>query len=1382
MRIMTYLLFLLFLVVSSPASAAGCLVDGEDPHLCQTREIRFTGDDGQKLADKAQALGTPAKIYEYLRNSAEYSLYHGARSNSINTFFGLRGNDVDLASTLLAMLRSQGIKARYVEGNIKLSRDVLANWLEVLDNTLAVELLRDQGIQVLDDSNPDFVVFQHVWVEALIKYDHYRGGNANAAAACAAENQSCRWVPLDASFKQRVHKEINRMLLRDFAFDYTAYYNAQNPDSPSFQEGMQNKSPLEIYEEQALNYLRTHHPGVTLEDVIDEGQIIREEAGLLPASLPYAVSGALTRYDSIDEHDAVAEVVWTKYLRSKIDWPECDNFSGLWPSYEIPLAELSTKQLTVTLFTDQGSAIFGHRLDGQKAGGTVQIGGGVNFVCSDGITRQIGENSLVDLTLEVDIEPGQQPVSVTYNNLVVGGYYLIASGGETSNATQIRRAYEKLLQANNVYQITIDETGMLGTIGAVYVDKNSSGTADTGDVLLIDDLEAQDALTGGLLYVAQSIYYTRLREESERYGRLKGIISPISAYLGVVSTTQSVEYLDDVPFAVTPGGLLIDLKGIRLNGSWEIDKPDVYSSEAFRFLGHIGSSLEHEVWQTITSYDAISTMHGIQFALEQGHTLLDIRKNTQEDTFPAVLVELGFASTPPGDFERHEYSLFNRRLVSWGYSGVDSSAAFHAFLPDITGLDPEIDTNTFLATHQADQGMDDFFSSYDSAENSLIIDQANEGQLKSNIEISSSGSIYQSYDVLSATIASPEGFAVAGFSRVAADSYQYIVNETSQHLDGSYPVTIAFDLADGVDEKVFNFSGLSVYTVLSISATSPAGFTVTNYTQPDAGGTATVTIGESGSHTDGNHTVGLKFTLLANSSIYTWSPGVNIKVIGNRFVDNSATLTTGAIDVSDNQTLGCHGGANGEIVDYTGPPSTLLTNLENCFNNYNEVKENLAYVNFFDRNQDFDPNAYVYRSTDIAIDEYDTNFILQIRNDMYLTQNGWAQYLLPSRLPQDTYYLFSVYTKNLYNSTDDLARSTYAIVNHSNRLPAGGGYVTAVEALDPANSPDFNNAVFTDLSLVSVSNNDLIRTPSTADPVSTVTGNMYHDETDLAIKGRGLDYAFTRTYNSDQSTHDATMGFGWTHSYNMRLRSNDHGECPNCTAGTGVGKRPENGNQITSSISYRDERGGEHNYLVDESTLAVTSPSGEYDTLSFNTPAVGQHTLTFRNGTQYLFEVPAGDGDIRSMPDVAARLKEIADPHGNSLYFSYDTGGRLESVTDNLGITERTGLTFGYSGTDPRIQSITDWTGRSWNYDYDPEGNLQSVTDPLTNPITYSYHADHLLHEITLPQDRQGQKVKTAFTYYENGQTYDYTSTLNESEALSYDLFRKRTRVTGPRG
>ena len=184
------------LLVCASFVRAQCTGAGADPQLCETREIQFLDGEAALLKERAQALGSPAKIYQYLRNNTQYSPYHGARSSSVNAFLGLRGNDVDLASALIAMLRSQGIRARYVQGDVTLSKAALANWLGVVDPALAVALLRDQGIQNVVATDPVYVSFQHVWVEALVDYGHYRGGQSSARAACSSAGGTCMVRPM----------------------------------------------------------------------------------------------------------------------------------------------------------------------------------------------------------------------------------------------------------------------------------------------------------------------------------------------------------------------------------------------------------------------------------------------------------------------------------------------------------------------------------------------------------------------------------------------------------------------------------------------------------------------------------------------------------------------------------------------------------------------------------------------------------------------------------------------------------------------------------------------------------------------------------------------------------------------------------------------------------------------------------------------------------------------------------------------------------------------------------------------------------------------------------------------------------------------------------
>nr|VFK54765.1 MAG: YD repeat-containing protein [Candidatus Kentron sp. TUN]VFK59623.1 MAG: YD repeat-containing protein [Candidatus Kentron sp. TUN] len=48
--------------------------------------------------------------------------------------------------------------------------------------------------------------------------------------------------------------------------------------------------------------------------------------------------------------------------------------------------------------------------------------------------------------------------------------------------------------------------------------------------------------------------------------------------------------------------------------------------------------------------------------------------------------------------------------------------------------------------------------------------------------------------------------------------------------------------------------------------------------------------------------------------------------------------------------------------------------------------------------------------------------------------------------------------------------------------------------------------------------------------------------------------------------------------------------------------------------------------------------------------------------------------------------------------------------------------------------------------------------------------------------DNASNAVATTFSYYRNNKAFNYINTLGEVETLDYDLYRRRTRVTDPRG
>lgn len=663
----------------------------------ETPEIVFTSPDARLLTAKAAQLGNAVAIYEYARNRFEPLTYQGSRSGSVNTFLGQRGNDIDIATTLIAMMRAQNIPARYAVGTIRLSAAQLTNWLGIPNLDVAVQILMEQGVQKVSVATDRSAVdLEHTWAEVLVPFDQYRGLNTVSAVDCtqAANLSRCNWVPLDAAYKQKTYNGLNLDPYNALSFDYTGYYNAiKNSATDTLQR--KDKNPLTILEEQITNWLRTSHPGNTLDDVADAGRIIEVHDGLLPASLPYRVISNIRRYDSVALHDAAVPTTetnkWAKYITLKVDLPTGTTLNSPTQNGTVPLllARLNTQRLTMTTeFTPPGNVP--HvviRLGGAEVARPIASTSTIT-----GYTPAIGDPFTLTITMDGAPDPtggsSDRDIKAIYQG-AVGNYYLIATGGEYSNWSQVHRAADQLLDSNSNYRILLNagQSGcqpLTGLNCTPYVDANNNGL-DATDLPLLFDKNALDALTGGLLYVAGSQYLANYREAIERANRLMKIKSPIVGFAGVVSSVFDVEYINGTAFSVLPGGLLIDVRGASFGGVYRTtDVPannlarNNYSSRQFEFLGHVGSSLEHEIWQALTGYDAVSTVRGFQMALANGDTLVNPKKNSTQDTLPGLYPTFGFTATVPSGFTYAPFTIFNTAPSTW--SNVTSNTSFDTLL------------------------------------------------------------------------------------------------------------------------------------------------------------------------------------------------------------------------------------------------------------------------------------------------------------------------------------------------------------------------------------------------------------------------------------------------------------------------------------------------------------------------------------------------------------------------------------------------------------------------------------------------------------------------------------------------------------------------------
>jgi RHS repeat-associated protein len=216
------------------------------------------------------------------------------------------------------------------------------------------------------------------------------------------------------------------------------------------------------------------------------------------------------------------------------------------------------------------------------------------------------------------------------------------------------------------------------------------------------------------------------------------------------------------------------------------------------------------------------------------------------------------------------------------------------------------------------------------------------------------------------------------------------------------------------------------------------------------------------------------------------------------------------------------------------------------------------------------------------------------------------------------------------------------------------------------------------------------------------SGEFTQGAVDLAVKGRGLDFAFARSYRS-QTVGSSPLGPGWDFGYRLRLRKLPNGD-----------------------VELYDGRGRRETFPL-QSDGTLKSPTGVFSELTV-TP------------TGFVLIDPS---HTLAKFDRSGRLAEIDDPvadregRGNRMKFVYDDRSRLVEVRDAL--EREVDLTYDDAG---RLTELRDFDGREVVYHYDPDGRLASVTGPkvligesqfpdgLTTAYRYEAPAGDLAHSL----------------------------------------------------
>lgn len=234
-------------------------------------------------------------------------------------------------------------------------------------------------------------------------------------------------------------------------------------------------------------------------------------------------------------------------------------------------------------------------------------------------------------------------------------------------------------------------------------------------------------------------------------------------------------------------------------------------------------------------------------------------------------------------------------------------------------------------------------------------------------------------------------------------------------------------------------------------------------------------------------------------------------------------------------------------------------------------------------------------------------------------------------------------------------------------------------------------------------------------PISLSNGNTYIIETDVKLPGLGGGLTLARTWNSlwppkETAFQIGLFGPNWRSSFEERVFVGSDGYM-----------KYARGNGSFWSFGFTGYNG--------VNTYGAAAPANVSATLA---EGPTYWTLTFQNGEQRLFDNTSG------------ALIAIIDRNGNTTNLSYDSTGRLTTVTDPAARH----LYFAYgNGSSTFVTGVTSDFGVSASYSYDNQGRLLQVTEPDQSTVSFQFDSHSF---ITAVLDSSG-KVLESHTYDSSG-------------------------------
>lgn len=554
-----------------------------DLDVAETVEVKFTPEIRELAANLSY---NPVKMYEYVRNNFDYEIYYGSLKGAQETLWEGAGNDFDLASLLIALYRVSGIPAKYVSGTVEIPIEQVMSWVGVINRSIAGDLFATGAVPstlVIQNGVIKSLELEHVWVKAYVDYIPSRG-----AVNVAGDT----WVHLDPSFKQYAYT-LGVNITRDVPFDAVALWDRLNRTmtinpTENYVTSINStviSGEIDDYNARVRAYLETVMPDGTVEQVLGGRTILKQEFGILPATLPYGVLTASAEYAQVPGE-----------LRHKLTFELQDLFGFTDIIHTIDLPDVAGKRITLSylgatpsdeqlILSYQNTTVLPAYLISLKP--ILRIDGEIRV---NGSSVAMGASQKMVLTF---ISPNESP-DTNESTVLAGAYYSVE--------LDFQRMPRKLME-----ELTRDFLTILAA---------NTMTWKTDDVL------------GGILHGTAAAYFF----EFDGFERIFNVLTLRKTSSAIVSADIQVSYsILGTPYeARWSGGFSIDVFRIVLSPFSR--RGDGRLTLAFmRSAVSLASALEHLIFEQLWKQyhvHGISTVKALALASEQA---IPIFRMTQEN-------------------------------------------------------------------------------------------------------------------------------------------------------------------------------------------------------------------------------------------------------------------------------------------------------------------------------------------------------------------------------------------------------------------------------------------------------------------------------------------------------------------------------------------------------------------------------------------------------------------------------------------------------------------------------------------------------------------------------------------------------------------------------